>query len=372
MLSDLQESRQMILSRGDASRLNWDPDPASFHYRVYRWWAKKANRDIDTEDNFCHYWRVVMIWAPLRFLANPVFYATIGAVLLVSAGMLLYCLWVAAVTYGLPLVVGLLAVALYIPVGIGMNRSAAASWMSFVAGKRTPAGVFTDVPTSAIKAAVFLPVFTAMLLIATISGLVALPQTRYQVYSRFSHWLVSARNGKWWARPGFGLVIALIALAPFSEVALGVVLSLATIAAVAGFIVWLGYLADKGETRRKAISYAQMLEAIYAMQRPATGYDKWVVRFEKRCRRLGAYLNNTYPDFSDLAYRGGVFGEKFYYMSEYREALSVQQARSEGLRKLSQRQQRNPFAKAVTDYLALLWAVIVAAKWRVCPKVKVS
>ena len=40
----------------------------SWHGRLYTWWrAQGGFKTIGYRENLCHYWRVVAIWAPLKF-----------------------------------------------------------------------------------------------------------------------------------------------------------------------------------------------------------------------------------------------------------------------------------------------------------------
>ena len=55
-----------IVESGKASRGEYDPEPGSMPLRVYQFWNANTSHPRERE-NFCHYWRVVFIWAPLMF-----------------------------------------------------------------------------------------------------------------------------------------------------------------------------------------------------------------------------------------------------------------------------------------------------------------
>ncbi len=44
------------------------PDARSWLARIYVYWLKVTNSRIPRQENFCHFWRVILIWAPLEWL----------------------------------------------------------------------------------------------------------------------------------------------------------------------------------------------------------------------------------------------------------------------------------------------------------------
>lgn len=44
------------------------PDAKSWLARIYVYWLKTTHADIPRQENFCHFWRVILIWAPLEWL----------------------------------------------------------------------------------------------------------------------------------------------------------------------------------------------------------------------------------------------------------------------------------------------------------------
>lgn len=61
---------QRILEWGEHRRGVWRPEEGSLTLRAYRWWAKSSGK-APAQENFCHFWRVALIWAPLRWLTMP-------------------------------------------------------------------------------------------------------------------------------------------------------------------------------------------------------------------------------------------------------------------------------------------------------------
>lgn len=64
-MSRLRESAHQIARRANEARGEYKAQ--GWHYRLYRWWLAQTKRP-ETKDNFCHYWRVIAIWAPLLWL----------------------------------------------------------------------------------------------------------------------------------------------------------------------------------------------------------------------------------------------------------------------------------------------------------------
>lgn len=47
----------------------WEVSPNAWHYRLYRYWQNTGGRNrYRYQENFCHYFRVVFLWAPLRWV----------------------------------------------------------------------------------------------------------------------------------------------------------------------------------------------------------------------------------------------------------------------------------------------------------------
>jgi len=59
-----------VLEHGKAERGNYSPQQDSVPLRMYNYWAQNRPKHVPPRENFCHYWRVVAIWAPLWFLLN--------------------------------------------------------------------------------------------------------------------------------------------------------------------------------------------------------------------------------------------------------------------------------------------------------------
>lgn len=73
----LREKAREIKSAGEEARGDFSPEGAP--KRVYQFWLSESNskravliRAKQRTENFCHFWRVVAIWAPLMFMKKSV------------------------------------------------------------------------------------------------------------------------------------------------------------------------------------------------------------------------------------------------------------------------------------------------------------
>lgn len=126
-MSDLRRRAKEIKAQGVAERGNFEPH--GLPLKIYQYWAS-ISPNVPARENFCHYWRVVCIWAPLFFLAEKagdVLTTTKGVVGLVIAyialmsvlGVGLGAAEFTIIAVGLPwLCVGIIVGALY-----GLNEN---------------------------------------------------------------------------------------------------------------------------------------------------------------------------------------------------------------------------------------------------------
>lgn len=76
---NFKERTKETLRKGEETRGDFTPDPSSAPAKLYRYWlantnSRKGKRIVDglRKENFCHYWRVVMFWAPLMWVINNI------------------------------------------------------------------------------------------------------------------------------------------------------------------------------------------------------------------------------------------------------------------------------------------------------------
>lgn len=67
---------QEILERGRQERATFTPEPDSAPTRAYWYWVNKRRDGVrPRNENFCHFWRVILIWAPLAWFMDKVKFA---------------------------------------------------------------------------------------------------------------------------------------------------------------------------------------------------------------------------------------------------------------------------------------------------------
>lgn len=103
MTTTYREKAREIKAAGEAKR--GDFEPTGVPLRMYDYWLRQSNskraRQIrwgDRTENFCHFWRVVAIWAPMRALLNAAdkaFPFVLGAVVLAALVTFVWALFFA-------------------------------------------------------------------------------------------------------------------------------------------------------------------------------------------------------------------------------------------------------------------------------------
>lgn len=63
-MSHIGKKTESILEKGKRTRETWSPKLGGAPLRHYVWWREQTGK-YRAQENFCHFWRVVLIWAPL-------------------------------------------------------------------------------------------------------------------------------------------------------------------------------------------------------------------------------------------------------------------------------------------------------------------
>lgn len=94
-MSNFRNKAREIKAAGEAERGNFTP--SGVPKRMYQYWLRNTTsvhgrrvRDGRRKENFCHFWRVVAIWAPLMFLkgkAESFVTSKTGAVIMVASAL---------------------------------------------------------------------------------------------------------------------------------------------------------------------------------------------------------------------------------------------------------------------------------------------
>lgn len=308
-MSHLRQRARVIKDEGAIQRRNWNPSPDSAHYKFYRYW-QRSRRKYVARENFCHYWRVVLIWAPLLWLCKALAVVTVAA-LAVLLGFIIYKSGFQALDVILA-IAGVLAAYAYLIWTLIVGQIPF-QWAFPEVVK--PDKWLTDKPkivkvTAYASAAPLMVVILLILFIGRLGYYVfVVPQLRHRAYERFFTWLVTTHLGEdkpaRWIRPWLGVpLIFVLVTAPFGtgrHIDLWVVIVLASVGALIGVVIGLA--------------------ALIAFRRTAAEHLTEPFRVKRKT--------------------------------------------------VSKRQPLKAFFRGVGDFLVLIWSVILTRKWKICPKVDI-
>lgn len=127
-MSKWREIASEVKAEGEARRGNFSPEPGSWPDRSYRYW-RDAQWDPPQRENFCHFWRVAVIWSPVlrvrRFFRRNQEWIVGGLIGLAVVGILGTLAWVIISDDNTMMTLGwigaVIAVMLYVLMGISMG-----------------------------------------------------------------------------------------------------------------------------------------------------------------------------------------------------------------------------------------------------------
>lgn len=378
-MSNLVAKRRSVMASGEARRRNWNPDPESAHYKLYMWWAYEK-RYSTVKENFCHYWRVVFIWAPLlaigRFFTNTKVVVTTA----VLVGLALLAVLIFALQAQELIALG---VGVYLSFGVITALSLAGWYNSAKRRHKKREATLRGVLCTILAAPFLVPIAVVIAVLFAVVMPFVLMQKRFKLYSKTGKWLVSAHPSERkmfvWMRPILLAPVAITVLA-FQYRWAAVLLEIAIVAVgVVAIVVLASWLADYWRSRPRPVvlrstkpdfSYAQIVDALYRLQHDGTAYNKggfnaWLVRFD---RRLSTHALSRADIENSLWSLDVVVGfhtvnrlmSMLYDDHHWRRALAIKKRRSRKVVKIT---------RAAVDILALVWAVILTRKWQICPRV---
>lgn len=77
-MTRLRERAREIKEAGEAERGNRTPSSTGWPMKFYRYWLEESNNLPPERENFCHYYRVVLFWAPVYWLTDKLDNAVVG------------------------------------------------------------------------------------------------------------------------------------------------------------------------------------------------------------------------------------------------------------------------------------------------------
>jgi hypothetical protein len=339
-MSRLRQRAVEVRAEGAARRQIRNPSADSPAYQRYAWWLARTGTVIQRE-NFCHYWRVALIWAPLRKLADKLAFLVRPLAYLVTS--LLAALVVALATYGvyeffqadggfwhklgkavlvllgLAWFVGgfLLAIMVLVPL---MPDATASPSTAQPPSRRTKVLAGTGVLLT-------LPVFLAVGLLLVLFLAVEWAAEK-RIVPRAINWLGTAHfaDSKWfgWVRPAYAFPAVLVGLSVVYTWARWSLLVVVGLAVIASLLLGLAYLADQRKERDA--------------QRREERYQYYLAHPKARC----APAKPTVPR------QPGRF-------DHFLDAVALR---------------FNNALNGVVDFLALVWSIVLVKKWGVCPYVE--
>lgn len=401
-----QERTRMVRTQGEIARRDWNPQPGSVHLRMYQWWQERSKHGYDRpRENFCHYWRVVMIWAPLRWLAPKLL-----ALLIVAA--------VAALVIGI-FVYG--STAAYIA-GIVLYGLFGYDVTVYVADKFVLTNRNFEIG-SIIKYDQFYKVLVALIMLVATPVIVAISAAAlvvgtivYAIYSlhadydafavlrrigrfikqifvaagdsvwRAIKWLFTAHfSERWWLvwiRPflviptGFAIVGLWYSWAAFVAIGIGI----AIVIAIA--FIRLSYLSDKATRQARSRQHESKIAEcdkffrnLFALQHPKhaedeSRYQEWFSRYRQHI--WVTYGQDVYGRYTQYWY---LFDRNIELEIKYTEVYGQFDGVFLGMdienRLESAMQQRPKQKSGAVEFLAFIWSIVLVNKWKICPIVEI-
>ena len=407
-MSKWREKTKSVRAQGEIQRRDWNPAPDSVHLRMYQWWQARSSRADDiSRENFCHYWRVVMIWAPLRWVwPKLLILLGVAAVVALAVGIFVYgssfAIIIGYVVAGLIYFVVSIDVTVYLYGKLrGRHPSASGSGL-FSYDEIKPvyfaAIVLVTSPGIAVVSAIAATVAGIMY------GIKAVRANRYVHASmlaigRFFRaigkgiaaafvWLFTADfSDRWWLtwiRPYLIVPIGFAVLGCWHPWAFVPAIAMAFVIVIVMAVLGLSYLADEAKRaaldRRDAAIKAEMdkfFHNMFALQHPKYAGDD--IRYQKWFARYNRFMKDKYgedvydehaPIWRYFDYEDGLMRK---YIDMYGEMIG---GHSFALRYIyRQRSLRDKPKKkcqsGAVEFLSFVWSVVLVNKWKICPIVEI-
>lgn len=384
-MSQLRQRAAQVKEVGAMERRNWNPAPGSAHHKIYRWWQRKSGKHVPVE-NFCHFWRVVLIWAPLRWLAKPLLVllslAIVGGIVTLAIFWLSTILGVLATITGLTyLVFGVRAT------GQLLNELNEREFNEF-------RWRWLDKQNSTVKAAVCLavlpvelPLAVILIVIGSLAVLLVSLNEDYDVYRRVGHWLVGAhfseRKALGWIRPWLAFPVALAITSIWFQAARVVLAFVGAFCVGTGLMLLGSYLIDRARERRKQAELEaeerarrlkrevtlMVLRRIFAIVHlkwigSEARFQIWRQRYEKHCMDFWGRFPEDLPISTLLAH----VSDRYHKLYGRSDPVQVSSGTPVEERKPSKVKR---FVVNVGDFFVLIWSVVLTKKWKICPIVTI-
>lgn len=361
--------------------------------RVHTWWATQTNRST-TRENFCHYWRVVFIWAPLlRLRLGLKRLASFALVWVLAVAIVVGALVFAGVVYrdvaavailGLAyavwgLVVGIL-VATMLAGSNGSSKDEREPWWMWLA-------ILIGLPAAPIG---FIAYFAGKVL----SSYGARRFYRWCVDARLIRGRISPLHAAWLLVYGGGIAACL--LVGWLTSALLLVIIPVAIWLIRFAVSRLGESIERNRAnRRLAVEISNKAQAItrleplfktlYSTIRPTRSdnddkYHQWQQRLIKHVESRKGFdvwqgdpssvyyaFIDAMPDLRSSAADNSLYACMRRMEGEQRELAAVQSAQREVARIAAKNRPLRMFFVGVGDATVLAAQYIRVKKWKICP-----
>jgi uncharacterized membrane protein HdeD (DUF308 family) len=391
-VTDWRERATAIREEGTLARRDWSPSADSFHWKIYQWWRTHDGK-APLRENWCHYFWVVVFWAPLKWVTQPLrsykFWAAVGilAATLVVLGLVLVTVKWPSEFFG---TVGVLLGAAWIVTGLAFFIHC----FGMLTDERSPFGALEWLEDKnygiyALIALFYLPVMAAALLFClaafVILGLLIAPFEHYKVHKR----LARMHPAKYpWFNPytalgaAIGLWVVYLAFAGNTGAQM-LVAAVAGVAALFGIVFFVSWLFDivkrNNAAKRRELSSRLvrdgvnfLIRARFELQHPDQANDEakfeaWQVRYLKHFNsRYGEPYSSFNAQFH-VWYIEQMFYRKYpSLMGGYtRHPDSLELARRNATAPVTQ---KGPsLGSKIVDFGSFVWSVVLVNKWRTCP-----
>lgn len=351
MSNVLQDRIAEIKRRGDLNRSRWNPEdmPAlsGWPLRVYRWWQEETG--CYGRDNLCHFLRVVLIWAPLRWVTKPV----------------------RAVMKPLRRIFGSALVPIFMALLAVMVIGNEALWVA-------RHGLVPVLRGNAILLAIIVAGW----------GIVRLVRRYKRQLGDALSWFVDARPARLpWLRPWLVVPAAAIVLAWFSEFMRSLVIIAAFIGILFGMMALIFWSSGKLETwmrlRNARAAKENFLRELFGALYPGKAGDEqayaaWRERYiqwriAQFQRKWSTVHIHSYDDITYTMLTGGIgnipYGSYIVHDKVERAIIARETERAERPKRPSR--VRGALV-AVGQFFQLIWAFIVIKKWKICPIIQLD
>ena len=377
-MSDARNRALAVKQQGEIRRRNWSPSADDSHYKVYRYWQRKSRKYRERE-NFCHYWRVVLIWGPLRFIGM-----VLSRVLPVMAlGGLIAAFVLFKLYQHFGEILGGMAI---IAAGLGFLflTIVVCMQLAYLTVKQDDKDLkvsFLDhhrnllLASAVVTAPLILLVTVVWLGSRFFLYLGSLLKAHADLFQQAARWFFLKHLGSPWARPWMVVPATVLALSPWQSWALFVSMMMGVLVGFLACFVLLAYLTDRSGKRREARRQAEelgkrhdlnmrLLTARYSILRDlqkvsmAVNFLDWLEEYRdefKRRRDIDPLevkdpeliLEDIRSEFND---------------SEWAVILNPDPLKGPNI---SRR-----IMSGLADYLVLIWSVVLVNKWKTCPLVQ--